>query len=246
MHCSGMWKSLIPLFLFASASSLLAEQRSTAYEAMRTVGTQLNRDYVNHVISVTGSNGTPQPETWKILIDDTKARGGIRELEVENGKIVSERTPLRSTVEGSLGGTIDTGKLNLDSSGAYTLAQQTAQKSHINFATADYALRVDERGNPIWVISLLRSNGESAGRIFIGANHGTVTRTEGLFVGGDQGAMADHQNAGQDREEAAEDDDGDTNQVKRSIKQTFHQVGEDVKHTFNKVRRSFIDFWQDK
>src|ERR1043166_5943779 len=40
MHCSRMWKSLIALFLFAFASSLLAEQRPTAYEAMRTLGTQ--------------------------------------------------------------------------------------------------------------------------------------------------------------------------------------------------------------
>jgi hypothetical protein len=241
-----MWKSLIALFLFAFASSLLAEQRPTAYEAMRAVGTQLNRDYVNHVISVTGTSGNPQPETWKILLDDTKARGGIREIEVENGKIISERTPLRSSVEGSLGKTIDTGKLNLDSSGAYTLAQQTAQKSHISFTTADYALRVDERGNPIWMISLQRPNGEFAGRIFIGANHGTVTRTEGLFAGGDQVAMADDQNADQEREESDDNDDGEANPVKRSIKHTFHQVSEDVKRTFNKVRRSFIDFWQDK
>ena len=245
MHNFHMSKPLLALLFFAIALPVLAQDRPTAYEAMRTVGTQLNREYVNHVLSVTGTNGNPQPETWKILIDDSKARGGIREIEVENGKIVSERTPLRSSVEGSLGAVIDTGKLNLDSSGAFALAQQTAQKSHINFTTADYALRVDERGNPIWVISMQRANGENAGRIFIGANHGTVTRTEGLFVGGNQVAMADDQNA-ENREATNDDDDGDTNPVKRQIKRGFHQVGEDVKRTFNKVRRSFIDFWQDK
>src|SRR5690349_3134227 len=120
MHCCRMWKSL-PALLFLAAS-VFAQDRPTAYEAMRTVGVQLNRDYVNHVVSVTGTNGSPQPETWKILIDDAKARGGVREIEVENGKINSERTPLRSSVEGSLGKTIDTSKLNLDSSGAFTLA----------------------------------------------------------------------------------------------------------------------------
>src|SRR5262245_45401274 len=141
MHCSRMWKSLLALLLFAPP--VFAQDRPTAYEAMRTVGLQLNRDYVDHVISVTGTNGSPPPETWKILIDDPKARGGVREVEVENGKITSERTPLRSSVQGSLGKTIDTSKLNLDSSGAYTLAQQTAQKSHITFANADYTLRSD-------------------------------------------------------------------------------------------------------
>ena len=113
----------------------------------------------------------------------------MREVEVSNGKIVSERTPLRSSVESSLGPVIDTAKLNLDSSGAYTLARQTAEKSHVTFATVDYTLRVDQRGNPIWMVALHRQNGEPAGKIFIGANHGTITRTEGLFSGGDQTAM---------------------------------------------------------
>src|SRR5437764_3315460 len=133
MHYFCMWKCLIALLLLAAPA--LAEERPTAYEAMRTVGTQLKRDYVNHVIAVAGTNGRPQPETWKILIEDPAARGGVREIEVSNGKIASERTPLRSAVESSLGPIIDTAKLNLDSSGAFTLAQQTATKSHISFDT---------------------------------------------------------------------------------------------------------------
>ena len=213
---------------------------------MRTVGTQSNRDYVNHVVSVAGTNGDPQPETWKILIEDPKARGGVREFEVGNGRILSERTPLRASVESSLGQVIDTSKLNLDSSGAYTLAQQTANKSHVQFKTADYTLQSDERGNPIWKITLLRPSGELAGTISIGANHGTVTRTEGLFAGGDQVATdepaeeADRGNA----EEEADHDEG--NVVEQRIKHTFYRVRDDVKHTFHKVRRSFIDFFQDK
>ena len=193
------------ILLLLLASPALAQERPTAYQALRTVGTQLNRDAVNHVISVTGTNGDPQPETWKILLDDPKARGGTRELEVSNGKIISERTPLRSAVEGSLGATIDTSKLNLDSSGAFTLAQQTAEKSHVTFATADYTLRVDERGNPIWVIALLRQDGEPAGTIYVGANHGTITRTEGLFSGGDRTAVVDEQTDESNHDAAADD-----------------------------------------
>lgn len=239
-----MWKSFIALLLLAGPA--LAEERPTAYEAMRTVGTELKRDYVNHVISVTGTNGRSQPETWKILIDDPGARGGVREIEVSNGKIASERTPLRSAVESSLGPVIDTAKLNLDSSGAFTLAQQTATKSHISFDTADYALRVDEKGNPIWRVALQKQDGAPAGTIFIGANHGTVTRTEGLFAGGDQVATADQQQRSQDADDDDDDDDNDPNSVTGKIGHAFHQVGNDVKHTFVKVRRSFVDFFQDK
>jgi hypothetical protein len=243
MHYFCMSKWLIALLLFASPA--LAQERSTAYQALRTVGTQLNRDFVNHIISVAGTNGDPQPETWRILFDDPKARGGVREVEVSNGKIISERTPLRSAVEGSLGATIDTSKLNLDSSGAFTVAQQTADKSHVTFSTADYTLRVDERGNPIWIVALQRQNGEAAGTIHIGANHGTITRTEGLFSGGDRPAVIDEQ-TDEPNPDADEDDDGDQNIVKRRIKQAFRQARDDVKRTFYKVRRSFVDFFQDK
>ena len=234
------------ILLLLVASPALAQERPTAYQALRTVGTQLNRDAVNHIISVIGTNGNPQPETWKILLDDPKARGGVRELEVSNGKIISERTPLRAAVEGSLGATIDTAKLNLDSSGAFTLAQQTAVKSHVTFATADYTLRVDERGNPIWIIALLRQGGEPAGTIHVGANHGTITRTEGLFSGGDRAAVVDEQSDLNDNAPADEDDDGDQNIVKRRIKQAFREARDEVKRTFFKVRRSFVDFFQDK
>ncbi len=233
------------ILLLLLASPAFAQERPTAYQALRTVGTQLNRDAVNHVISVSGTNGDPQPETWKILLDDPKARGGTRELEVSNGKIISERTPLRSAVEGSLSATIDTSKLNLDSSGAFTLAQQTAEKSHVTFATADYTLRVDERSNPIWVIALQRQGGEAAGTIYVGANHGTITRTEGLFSGGDRTAVIDEQ-TDDSNHDADEDDDGDQNIVKRRIKEAFRQARDDVKRTFFKVRRSFVDFFQDK
>lgn len=243
MHYFCMSKWLLALLLLNSP--VLAQERSTDYQALRTVGTQLNRDFVNHVISVAGTNGDPQPETWRIVLDDPRARGGVREVEVSNDKIISERTPLRSAVEGSLGATIDTSKLNLDSSGAFTVAQQTADKSHVTFTTADYNLRVDERGNPIWILTLQRQNGEAAGTIYIGANHGTITRTEGLFSGGDRTAVIDEQ-SDEPSPDADEDDDGDQNIVKRRIKQAFRQARDDVKRTFYKVRRSFVDFFQDK
>jgi hypothetical protein len=246
MHYFCMLRVFLALLL--AASPALAQERPTAYQALRTVGTQLNRDFVNRVISVSGTKGDPQPETWRILLDDPKARGGVREVEVSKGKIISERTPLRSAVEQSLGATIDTAKLNLDSSGAFTVAQQTAEKSHVTFATADYTLRVDERGNPIWIVTLQRQGGEPAGMIHIGANHGTITRTEGFFSGGDRTAVVDEpvEEANRDAEEGDDGDDADENIVKRRIKQAFREGRDEVKRTFYKVRRSFVDFFRDK
>ena len=90
------------------------------------------------------------------------------------------------------------------SSGAFTIAQQTAKKSHVTFATVDYTPRVDERGNPIWIVAL-QHQGEPTGTIYVGANHGTITRTEGLFSGGDRAAVMDEQ-TDQPNTDAEEDD----------------------------------------
>ena len=125
------------------------------------------------------------------------------------------------------------------------LANRTSACSCSRFAgqaTADYTLRVDERGNPVWIIALQRQGGEPAGTVHVGANHGTITRTEGLFSGGDRAAVVDEQSDLNDNAPADEDDDGDQNIVKRRIKQAFHQVRDDVKRSFYKVRKSFVDF----
>src|SRR5437588_315731 len=79
---------------------------------------------VNHVISVTGMEGNPQPDTWRILLENPGARG-VREVEVTNGQI-SEGGGGRHIVGSAEGATINTRRLNLDSSGAYSVASYTA------------------------------------------------------------------------------------------------------------------------
>jgi hypothetical protein len=229
------------LALILVASPAWAGEHGTAYEALRVVGTKFNREAVNHIISVTGTDGNPQPETWKILLADKRARGGVREIEVANGRIVSERTPVRAVVGSPEGATIDTSHLNLDSSGAYSVASRTAEKSNTPFATVTYTLRTDERSEPIWIITLQNDSRRPVGTIHIGANQGTVVRTEGMFHGApmDQVVNADEADRDLDEEENADEDE---NIVKRKIKRWFRQTREEAHRTFQKVRRSFADF----
>src|SRR5260370_8551820 len=196
-----MWKTLAALLLFSTSAR--AQENPTAYDALRVVGTKLNRDYVNRVISMTGVNGNPQPETWKILLEDQRARGGVREVEVANGNMVSERRPVRTVVGSGEGATIDTTRLNLDSSGAYTVASHTADKSNTRFETVSYTLRTDERGDPTWIVTL-RNRSRPVGTIYIGANRGNVTHTEGMFAGA---AMSDVE-TNRDTEHGPDDEGG--------------------------------------
>jgi hypothetical protein len=233
-----MWKTLAALFLCITPA--MAQERLTAYDALRVVGVHLNREAVNHVISVTGVDGSPQPETWKILLDEPRARGGVREIEVRNGRVASERTPTRSVVGSSEGATINTTHLNLDSSGAYALASHTADKSGTQFETVSYTLRTDERGDPTWIVTLNSKGGRPVGTIHIGANRGNVTRTEGMFAGA---TMKDVET---DHDVNQEGDNGEEHgifyPVRQRLRETFRRAQDESSDMFDRVRRSFGDF----
>ena len=226
-----MWRWFAALFLLITPA--LAQENATAYEAFRVVGAQLGRGALNHIVSVTGVGGDPQPEKWKIILKTPDARG-VRELEIAEGEIVSDQRPDRSVAGSTEGATIDTARLNLDSSGAFAVASHTAETSHTAFATADYTLRADERGEPVWIISLLNSSSRPVGTIHIGATRGTVRRTEGMFAGA---TMEDVQN-----EYDQENEGGVFGGVKTRIKESFQRAREEARDMFERVKRSFSDF----
>src|SRR4029077_1639018 len=147
-----MWKFLLAFLLPAGA--VFAQGNPSAYEALRVIGTQLNRQLVNRIVSVAGTEGDPQPRSWKILVEDKNAANGVREIVVEDNRVVSQRAPNKSVVGSTQGATINTSKLNLDSTGAYTVASHTAETSHVTFALTSYTLRTDDRGNPVWIVTL--------------------------------------------------------------------------------------------
>src|SRR5881397_2643566 len=227
-----MWRLVIALLLL-SARQIWAQENVTAYEALRAVGTQLGRGALNHIVSITGVKGHPQPEKWKIILEGPEG-GGVRELEVADGKIDSDQTPDRSTAGSTEGATINVSRLNLDSSGAFAVASHTADASHTRFATADYALRTDERGEPIWVVTLLNRSSHPVGTIFIGASRGTVKRTEGMFAGATMEDVANDS----DQEEGS----GVISNAKKKIKHGFYKAQEQARGMFEKVKHSFSDF----
>jgi len=228
-----MWKSFVALLLFVTPALALAEEQPTAYEALRVVGTQFGRGALNHVVSITGVEGNPQPAKWKITLDDPRAPGHVREVEVADGRIASEGTPSRSIAGSTEGATINTARLNLDSSGAYAVASHTAEKSHTSFSIASYTLRTDERGEPVWVVTLTNRSSRPVGTIYIGASGGRVRRTEGMFAG------ASMEEVETDRDEH---EGGIISTAKARIRGAFHRAQDEARDMFERVRRSFTDF----
>jgi len=249
-----MWKTLVVLAVCATPA--LAQEQFTAYDALRVVGVHLNRDAVNHVVSITGTRGSPQPKVWRILVAD---HGAVREIQVRNGQVVSDRP---SSVAGSSeGSTIKTARLNLDSSGAFQVASHIADKSGTRFDSASYSLRTDQHGDPVWIVTLNEVNGQPVGAVHIGANRGNVTRTEGMFAGATMNDVATEQrvyredrhhheengeelaNEGQRGENGDEDDEhGPLYGVRQRMRGYFHHAQDEANGMFDRVRRSFSDY----
>jgi hypothetical protein len=233
---SHVLKSFTALFLL-SAPTVFAQTNPTAYDALRTVGNQLNRDYVNRVVSVTGLDGNPQPSTWRILIDDRNAHG-IRQVEVRDGRVTSNRRSDRNIVGTAQGAMINPARLNLDSSGAYEVASRTADSSHVPFAYVNYTLRTNERGDGTWIVTLQNQNHRPVGTIYIGANKGTVTRTEGMFAGAPMEAIVEDHREGDVEYEGQSGD----NRIMQSVRHMFYRTREQARETFKRVRHNFADY----
>ena len=226
-----MWRACIGFLLLAAP--VWADENATAYEALRVVGREFGRDALHEIVSITGTKGNPQPEKWKIVVEDPQG-GGVREVQVADGNIASHDTANGDVAGSAEGATIDISRLNLDSSGAYAVASHTAEVSHTSFATADYTLRTDDRGEPMWIVTLRTGSSRPVGTIYIGATRGTVRRTEGMF-------------AGASMEDAEGDYDGGEGtgvikSAKRTIKHSFYKAQEEARGMFERVKRSFSDF----
>lgn len=167
------------LALCVSSAPLFADP-STAYQALRIVGRERGDDSLKHVVEVEGRGGVPQPYTWRVVLDDPSARGGVREIDIANGKIVSEHTPINAYGGSPQGSIIDFKKLNLDSSGAFTVAEKQAEKAHVGFDTVDYTLRTGDgpEGNPVWVIHMMNSTRRSIGTLTLGADSGAIVASD--------------------------------------------------------------------
>jgi hypothetical protein len=226
-----MWRSFAALLLLATP--VCAQEKTTAYEALRVVGTQFGRGALNHVVSITGVKGDPQPEKWKIILENPDGRG-VRGLQVAEGKIDSDDGADWSTAGSTEGATLNVSRLNLDSSGAFAVASHIADTAHTHFATADYVLRTDERGEPIWIVTLLNRSSHPVGTIYIGATRGIVKRTEGMFTGATMEDVANDS----DQEEGS----GVISNAKKKIKHGFYKAQEQARGMFEKVKRSFSDF----
>lgn len=127
------------------------------------------------VVEIRGERGDPQPKEWVFLFSDPAARGGVREVTVADGKITSERTPLRGMADIAGLAPLDAGSLATDADAAFRIVQKEAIKSQLGFDWIDYTLRTDAESNAlVWTVKLYDRMGAPVGTARISAKDGAV------------------------------------------------------------------------
>ncbi|MDD5199445.1 MAG: hypothetical protein PHC88_06540 [Terrimicrobiaceae bacterium] len=166
----------LAFFLLATLAVTRAPA-ATAYEALQVIKKNRGDAILKQLVEVRGETGQPQPESWTILMSDPAARAGIREFVVTGKEIASERTPLHGHAGDGRLPVLDFARLNLDSDGAFRLANQQAARTRVGFHTIDYTLRTDDTdGAPMWVLHLFDHMGAPVGTLQVSAESGKVVR----------------------------------------------------------------------
>ncbi|MEI6279259.1 MAG: hypothetical protein WCQ16_07755 [Verrucomicrobiae bacterium] len=161
-------------FLFFFAATAVASPGGAAFSGLEAVKVQ-SYGKSAQVMEIRGERGEPQPQEWTLLLSDTKARGGVREVTVADGKITSERTPLRGMTDIAGLTPLDTNRLAFDSDKVFRVVQAAAKKNEIGFHWIAYTLRTDAPSNaPVWNVKLFDHMGASVGTIRISAADGSI------------------------------------------------------------------------
>jgi hypothetical protein len=220
----------------------------TAYSALRVLGKRDGQEVLNHVVEVRGHNGTPQPATWKIVVDDPRARGGVREVEVQHGKIVSERTPTSHGMNSAM----NFNQLNLDSEGAFTIVNQEAQKTSVPFDHIDYVLKAGTGGGaPVWQMELFDGSKGRVASMDIAADSGTVLRRNfdtHRPQDDDHAYLDDHHNPSPSGGQRDYTDNGysKSGEPFRSVPDFFHRLGKRFQKRGHELENFFTGkSWHD-
>lgn len=180
-----MIRWVVCFLIFLAGQAVVSASHATAYEAMRVLGGDRDPSVLNHILEISGQRGQSQPAVWKISVDDPLARGGVREFEVADGIVLSERTPVNPAVEPNEEALVDLSFLNLDSRAAFHIAEQEARRARVSFDSANYRLRGNGSGrSPLWTVSLFDWNQRSVGEITISAQDGRVIGARDLAAAG--------------------------------------------------------------
>lgn len=170
----SFWGGLL-LSLFALVSPALAGGAGSLLQAVQIISQQPYAQSSSFV-QIKGERGDPMPSEWVILLADPSARGGVREVSIVNGRITSERTPLRGFSEAANAPAISSAKISMDADAIFRTVQKESVANRIGFDSLNYNLTNDPQSSlPVWTVKLYDSSGALIGTMGVSAQNAQVT-----------------------------------------------------------------------
>ncbi|MEK0445854.1 MAG: hypothetical protein RLZZ399_1175 [Verrucomicrobiota bacterium] len=196
-----------------------ANAAETAYSALKVACAALGKDAQSRVVEVSGQAGRPQPLVWKITVEDTGARGGLTEVEVQKGRVVSQRRPVSRTT----GARLNLSALQLDSDGVFSVANAEAIRAGASFDRLNYNLTAaNQAGLPTWSVELFSGPSQRIGTLKIAADNALVLeRSPELVLSDEEKRAARWSKPGEEL---------------RSVPDAFHRFGLFSKSTAYKLK----------
>jgi hypothetical protein len=154
------------------AGEVLGSTGATAAQAVEVIRREKGATQLERLVEMRGEMGEPLPKGWKFVFNDPAARGGVREIVVQDGQILSERTPIRGF--GGTGDlpTVSLSRVNLDTNQLFRTVNQAAARQGIGFHWLDYTLRQDtQKGQAVWAVRLTDYLGAKVGDLTLAADN---------------------------------------------------------------------------
>ena len=160
---------LSALVLLSGSGMALAGD--TAYEALRSLNTKMGADASNRIVEVSGQGGRPQPSVWRVVVEDASKQGGLVEIDFQGNRPSGQRKVPGSGSAPKL----NMNALQMDSDGAFDMANREAVRANLSFDRLNYSLKPDNfAGFPVWSVELFDGPTTSVGSLKIAADTGAV------------------------------------------------------------------------
>lgn len=191
----------------------------TAYDALRAASARVGRDAQNRVLEMRGKSGQPQPVIWRVAVAEDGARGGVQEVDVQRGRVVGVK---RMSVA-PVGVRLNLSAIQLDSDGAFNVANGEAIRAGVSYDRLNYTLSADNQaGIPVWSVELLDGPSTRVGALKISADSGNVIeRSQELALTEDQKREARWSKPGEPY---------------KSVPDFFHRAGKRTEKTAYKLK----------
>jgi hypothetical protein len=172
-----MFFRLLTFLIVASAVCASAADQISALAATQA----LSKTQQQSIARLSARAGKPSPESWTIVIYDSKTPKGVREFAVSSGAIISSKTKSNLALKLVKSDVIGLDGLRIDSDQVAELTASYASVNRLVPAAFDYDLRKEgSDAAPLWTVVAYDGAGTRLGTIVVAANSGAIISHEGF------------------------------------------------------------------